>query len=328
MAERIAKTFSEILKFNPNHDRLGMFCSAGNATSFTIRTKDPKKQYLADLAIARAKENDAKSATSTATATTPKTHSKTTEKPQNETETPRTKKLHEVEDKIRNQNFESASIVNKNGEELLFKDGQKSEVSFSHSESLLMRGNTLTHNHPRCSMFSKEDLQCMAMNDMYEIRATNRDGTTYSMKQGKGYSKEGAINFAKRYGSEYPNSSSYAQRDLDNRGFGDKIWRGEISMDEANREFGRASAKYMVEWTQKNAAAYGLEFTVEQREVKKAYTMDDSILKADNSNDGYFALDRKQNDIDDKAFKEWLQKVKERHSPTAKSFNEVVKEGE
>ena len=59
MGCRVAKTFNEILKFNPYHDSLGRFATAGGASSFTIRTKDPKKQYLADLSIARAKEQHA-----------------------------------------------------------------------------------------------------------------------------------------------------------------------------------------------------------------------------------------------------------------------------
>ena len=56
---RIAKTFSELLKFNPYHDRLGRFATADGYATFTIRTKDPKKQHMADMAIAREKERAA-----------------------------------------------------------------------------------------------------------------------------------------------------------------------------------------------------------------------------------------------------------------------------
>lgn len=54
----MAKSFSNILKFNPYHDRLGRFTSGngGSATFMTIQTRDPKKQHMADKAIARAKE--------------------------------------------------------------------------------------------------------------------------------------------------------------------------------------------------------------------------------------------------------------------------------
>lgn len=39
-----AKTFEEILKFNPYHDALGRFASANGATSMTIHTKSPAGQ--------------------------------------------------------------------------------------------------------------------------------------------------------------------------------------------------------------------------------------------------------------------------------------------
>ena len=47
-------------KFNPYHDQLGRFASASGYTSFTFRTRDPKKQHMADMAIAREKEREAK----------------------------------------------------------------------------------------------------------------------------------------------------------------------------------------------------------------------------------------------------------------------------
>ena len=61
----VAKTFAEILKFNPYHDNLGRFASAGSHTQFTLRTRDPQKQYMADMAIAREKERAAAAAAAT-----------------------------------------------------------------------------------------------------------------------------------------------------------------------------------------------------------------------------------------------------------------------
>ncbi len=49
----------EVEKFNPYHDAIGRFASAGSAASFTIRTKDPNKQYMADMFVARLKQQAA-----------------------------------------------------------------------------------------------------------------------------------------------------------------------------------------------------------------------------------------------------------------------------
>lgn len=48
----------EVEKFNPYHDSKGRFASADSHTSFTVRTKDPSKQHMADMAIAREKERN------------------------------------------------------------------------------------------------------------------------------------------------------------------------------------------------------------------------------------------------------------------------------
>lgn len=321
---KVAKTFNEILKFNPYHDSKGRFTSGGSAASFTIRTRDPGKQYLADMAISREKERTS----ATTTATKPQTSSKTPEKPQNDS--PRMKTIHSVEDKIRNQNFESAAVVDDDGNQLYFKDGQRSQVGFTKLECMQMQNSTLTHNHPRCSMFSPEDLNCMAANGLYEIRATNRDGTTYSMKRADGgYSTQKAMDFVGAYASEYPKSAAYAQNDLDNRGFNKKIWSGEITQAEANREFGRSTAKYMTDWTKKNAPNYGLEFTVEHSPGRVTKALRRLIMKGNSETDIVFALDKDTNNLEDRAFNEWLENAKKHfNNKTAKSFNDVMQEGE
>jgi len=49
-------TIIEVAKFNPYHDERGRFTSGGNASFVTIRTKDPKKQHMADRAAEREKQ--------------------------------------------------------------------------------------------------------------------------------------------------------------------------------------------------------------------------------------------------------------------------------
>ena len=74
--ETVAKTFSEVLKFNPYHDRLGRFTSGsgGNYASFTYA---PGKSKAHDNAIAREKERAKERASQMASANNKK---KTTEK--------------------------------------------------------------------------------------------------------------------------------------------------------------------------------------------------------------------------------------------------------
>lgn len=312
MHEVIAKTFNEILKFNPYHDSKGRFTTGGSAASFTIRTKDPSKQHMADMAIAREKER---------AGSTPATKPRL--KPAPREEVPRVKTIHMVENKIKDQNFESAAVIDDDGNQLYFKDGGFSEVRFSRLECMQMANNTMIHNHPRCSMFSAEDLGCMVGNQLYETRIVNRDGTVYSMKRADGgYSTEKATEFVHKYQKEYVRGTMHAQRDLDSRGFQDKIWKGEVSQAEANIEFGRSSAQYMADWTAKTAPQYGLSFSVEHVKLVKSFVRAD-VMKADNQDDDYLILDRETNDLEDKAFKEWLDKAK-KSGNKAKTFSDVL----
>lgn len=292
-------TFSDVLKFNPYHDSRGRFASANSATSFTIRTKDPSKQGLADRAKEREKERDAAEA--------PK-------------ETPRIQAIHNAEDQIRHQNYETAVVIDKDGNEVMKKDGGQNSVGFSPMECFMLRNNTLTHNHPRSSMFSMEDTLCFVKNELEEIRATNREGVTYSIKRGEGYSKGKGMAFVTEYDGRYKKAINYAQNDLDSRGFREKIMSGEITQAQANKEFTRVVANRMVQWTTSHASEYGVDFTVEKRTVTKSCdTGGFTIGKAEE--DAEFLLDGETARLEDEAFQEWLDNPKE----VAKTFDEVLK---
>ena len=279
--------------------------------------KIPDKQYLADRAIEREKKRH-EELTGNKQQTKPRKLEVTPRE-----ETPRVKAIHSVENKIRKQNFESAAVIDDNGNELFFKNGQRSQVGFTRIECMQMNNATLTHNHPRCSMFSPEDLKCMVANNMYEMRATNRDGTTYSMKRANGgYSANKALDFVGAYAAKYPDSTKHAQKDLDSRGFADKIWKGEITADEANIEFGRSTAKYMADWAAQEAPKYGLIFTVELSATTTTKSIKGhEVMKSDGD---YIVLDKEMNDLENRAFREWLERAK--RSSTAKSFSALLKQ--
>ena len=305
-----AMTFDDILKFNPYHDRLGRFASANSATSFTHRTRDPGKQHLADAAAAREKERQAGGGKA----------------PEAE-ETPRMKAVHSIEDKIRNQDYETAAIVDKDGNVLLNKDGGQRQVGFTVLECAMMNGNTLTHNHPSSSIFSSEDIACFVANDLLEMRATTREGNTFSIKRGQGYDRVKGSEFLMEFQKNSRTARGTAQTELDNKGFQEKIWRGEITPEYANKEFGKVVTREMTSFCEKNASNYGLEFAVETRNVGKSADSDDYILldhnytaKAEDTGDGII-LDKETEDLNDAAFQEWLNRSKaEKAAPKSVLF--------
>ena len=84
----------------------------------------------------------------------------------------------DFEEKIGGQNFESAMVVDENGDVIVQKDGAKNHVEFLQSERARIRSAqtpTLTHNHPSGRAFSKSDFQFAADHDVYEMRAISKD---------------------------------------------------------------------------------------------------------------------------------------------------------
>ena len=87
------------------------------------------------------------------------------------------------ENEIRHQRFESAFVYDPHGNLVLGKDGGQYEVGFSPEELGLMKGNILTHNHPRGlgfpdtdprswgNSFSDDDIFLASTHELAEIRA-------------------------------------------------------------------------------------------------------------------------------------------------------------
>lgn len=232
-----ALTFDEILKFNPYHDAAGRFSDGGSATSFTIRTRDPSKQGL----VGNARENERVRV--------------------------RTEAIHGVEDKIRNQSYESAALIDKDGNQIFFKDGEKSQVQFTPDEVASMKGAVLTHNHPSGSMFSNEDVAMMVGGDLYGIRATTSSGKTFSLSRGDGYTDDSGVAFYKAHATQRENAIAMANSELDARGYQQKIRSGEITQEAANRECNALVTASMTEWASAHAKDYNMTFTVDQTDV-------------------------------------------------------------
>ena len=242
-----AQSTHDIHKFNPYHGPDGRFTTSGAATSFTYR---PGASRAHDLAIAREKERAA------AAAQTP--------------EQKRSATIKAVENKIRNQNYESAALIDSDGKQLFFKDGEASQVAFSSEECRMMRGMTLTHNHPNSSMFSTHDIKTFVTTNLTELRAVGKDGTTYSIRR---TNNDSDFDYKTRmkeykfweqvYPKQYNKAIKNAKKTLDDKGYAEKIARGEITQEFANKEFQKLIASDLSKYMSRYGSSYGFEFSVE-----------------------------------------------------------------
>lgn len=145
-------TFDDVLKFNPYHDRLGRFASAGTANSFTYA---PGKSKAHDLAIERHKERMAGIAPTEAQAKT----------------------LKSIESRTRNLKKEQFRVVDRDGNVVMQKQGDRHSVSYTIGEARdNFPGNITIHNHPDGGTFSTADLSDIG-HGATEIRAAAPEGT-------------------------------------------------------------------------------------------------------------------------------------------------------
>ena len=287
-----AMTFEEILKFNPYHDSRGRFTTADSATLFTIRTKDPDKQFLANEGIRR-------------------------EQARHEADLngPRMKTIHDIEDKIRHQDYESAACVDKDGKVLFFKNGGLDHVEFSDEEQALCKDNTLTHNHPSSTMFSPQDVNYWLDHDLQEMRVTTREGISYSLARGENFTKAHGEAFSFLYAMSREIAKGDAHEELDNRGFRQKLINGEITQAEANAELCRAIARHQANFWKDKASDFNIDFRVEKRQVSKGAGAEYTAKESDGK--GTVVLDKDDAAWYKAAFEEWLNK--DTQNPAEKS---------
>lgn len=155
-ASGVAKTFDEILKFNPYHDSRGRFASAGAAASFTY---SPGKSKAHDKAIERERERISAIMPTEA----------------------QSKTLKSIESRTRNLKKEQFRVVDREGNVVMQKQGDQNSVSYKIGEARdNFPGNVTIHNHPDGGTFSSADLSDIGYGAT-EIRAAAPEGT-YSLR--------------------------------------------------------------------------------------------------------------------------------------------------
>ena len=169
--------------------------------------------------------------------------------------------LKKAEDSIRNNSYETAIAIGKNGERVYDKsDGHQSQVQIEIKPE--MQDCIFTHNHPRGTTFSEEDINAAFTVGMREIRACHETGY-YSLRR--------LFNLGDSIPAMYQDfATDYAEAVRRVKNVTDRKWAAGPQTYELAERLNREIADYRREWLSKHAKAYGWEYsegTVHRREA-------------------------------------------------------------
>ena len=149
--------------------------------------------------------------------------------------------LAKEETAIRGNNFETGVVVDANGKVLVRNTGTGSEVRFSKADTAVMKGNTMTHNHPEGSTFSPADIDLATKHGLSEIRAVSTNKTFVLTKTAN-------KRIAKSFSTDYKD----AMRREANR----------LSLDiMSDKAFNTKMNAFRSSWLSNNASKYGYSYS-------------------------------------------------------------------
>jgi hypothetical protein len=140
-------------------------------------------------------------------------------------------KIRAYEDTIKEQDYETGTGLNDKGDVVFTKDGEEAIVKFTKEEGESFEGLRFTHNHPKGSGFSPQDVKFACKAKMKEMRViSKRDGVRYalSMKDGSNFTHELWENEIHTLWTHYDTEIHVE--------FGNKINDGTMTIEQANNQ--------------------------------------------------------------------------------------------
>lgn len=157
---------------------------------------------------------------------------------------------------IRKKDYEKGACVDKNGR-LLFEatDGKASQIDLEAYKDKL-KDTVFTHNHPRGSTLSVDDVSCAVAHGMAEVRACHRGGA-YSLVRQYSLDGEKPANYMD-FAWDYQESVAKYDREVI-----DPIWRRGPQVQETADRCNKMYDDYRRLWLELNSKKYGWIYSEE-----------------------------------------------------------------
>lgn len=169
-----------------------------------------------------------------------------------------------AENKIYKDKVETAILLDSKGNTIFTEsNGATNVVQFTTEQLAKMKGANLTHNHPRGSTFSPEDVAVLTTHGLNSIRATGKE-RTYQLSVIKNIVQN--KNFARDYKDAMKENKKVTDRLY--RKYEKQYNSGKISYTEFQSkmpELNRRANELNSDWLKKNANKYGYKYSVIER---------------------------------------------------------------
>ena len=169
--------------------------------------------------------------------------------------------LKQEESDIKDNGYETGICINDNGDIIFRQKGTRDFVEFTEEQLDQLSGNTLTHNHPKNTCFSSDDLYVFEAYSLKELRAVGGEKTWISI----GKSNIGcSISRTNKQWTRHPSylSSDYAE--AINKYAStviDKFYaESEYDDVETIRRANRMQDDFARRWLRENAVNYGFSY--------------------------------------------------------------------
>ena len=159
-------------------------------------------------------------------------------------------KCHEIEKLSRHLDYEVGTIISPDGLVIASNDGGSNVVYMDKS---LLKGNIVTHNHPKGSMFSTDDIKGFIEGELLQLRASTPSGKVYVITRVKDWVKPNLLSDYKKAGTRGTEGAREVQRKFEE-------YSEFLSEYDA---FCKAVNEYKENWLYENAHKYNIKFEVE-----------------------------------------------------------------
>jgi SPP1 gp7 family putative phage head morphogenesis protein len=166
--------------------------------------------------------------------------------------------LKNVENKIKNQDYETMIAFDNKGNIVYRKDGNKEQIELDFDSAKdKLSNNIVTHNHPASNRFSDGDISSFVAYDMQELRAVTKEGNIYSIKKiGNNQNGQSLLDkYDKLVIDKEEELMSFFMKQLEQDGI-------DLDSDIAGswEYYEKVKRKFNAEWLTENANKYGYEY--------------------------------------------------------------------